>query len=203
MLIGRGLDVRVADLTGTLAGGPPYGPRQVDVIAACADGQPTILVGHSGAGALLAPAGLAADYVLGYVFVDAGLPIPGRSQMSTMPPELASQLHEMTGPDGWLPPWPQWWGEDTLAELIPDAGTRQRFAAECPRLPLALFTEIHPEGRDLPGAYVRLSDGYDEPFAQATKNGWPVVELPSHHLAPLTDPGLVTDAILTMVSQLQ
>lgn len=198
----RGYDVLIADLRGPLADRPPYSPRQVDVIARCAAGEPTILIGHSGAGALLAPAGLAAHDVLGYMFVDAGLPIPGRSQMSTMPPDLADQLRQMTGQDGWLPPWPQWWGDDGLTELVPDVGTRQRFVAECPKLPFALFTEVLPEGRDLPGAYLRLSEAYDEPAAQASERGWPLIELASHHLAPLTDPATVADAMLTLVGPL-
>lgn len=203
LLAGRGYDVRVADLSGTLADGPPYSPRQVEAIARCAASRPAILVGHSGAGALLAPAGLAAEQVVGYVFLDAGLPIPGRSQMSTMPPELARQMYEMAGQGCWLPPWSQWWGEDALAELIPDTDTRQRFAAECPELPLALFTEIHREGRDLPSAYIRLSEAYADPAAQAADYGWPVIELASHHLAPLTDPATVAEAIITMVGHLQ
>ncbi len=203
LLTGRGYDVRVANLIGTLADGPPYSPRQVEAIARCAAGRPAILVGHSGAGALLAPAGLAADHVIGYVFLDAGLPIPGRSQMSTMPPDLASQIHEMAGQDGWLPPWSQWWGDDALAELIADADARRRFAAECPKLPLAMFTEIHQEGRGLPSAYIRLSEAYADPAAQAAANNWPVIELASHHLAPLTNPVTVAEAIITMIGHLQ
>ena len=203
LLSGRGYDVRVADLSGTMTDGPPYSPRQVEAIAGCAAGRPAILIGHSGAGALLAPAGLAADQAIGYVFLDAGLPVPGRNQMSTMPPELASQLRGLADEDGWLPPWSQWWGDDALAELIPDADTRRRFAAECPKLPLALFTERHQEGRDLPSAYIRLSEAYADPAAQAADNGWPVIELASHHLAPLTDPATVTEAITAMIGQLQ
>ena len=198
----RDYDVRIADLGGTLADGAPYSHRQAEVIARCTAGEPSILIGHSGAGALLAPAGNAAGEALGYLFVDAGLPIPGRSHMSTMPPDLAEQLRQMADRDGWLPPWPQWWGDDELAELIPDAGTRQRFAAECPKLPLAMFNELLPEGRDAPGAYLRLSDAYDEPAAQASARGWPLIELASHHLAPLTDPATVAAAMLTLLSQL-
>jgi hypothetical protein len=199
----RGYDVRIADLGGTLAKGPPFSDRQVDVIARCAAGEPAILIGHSGAGALLAPAGLATGGVLGYMFVDAGLPIPGRSHASTMPPDLAAQLREMADRDGWLPPWPRWWGDDGLAELIRDADTRRRFAAECPELPLALLDELLPAGRDAPGAYLRLSEAYYEPAAQAAERGWPLIELASHHLAPLTDPATVAEAMLTLLGRLQ
>jgi hypothetical protein len=120
-----------------------------------------------------------------------------------MPGDLARQLREMADRDGWLPPWPQWWGDDGLAELIQDADTRRRFAAECPRLPLALFTEVLPEGRDAPGAYLRLSEAYDEPAAQARERGWPLIELASHHLAPLTDQDGVADAMLALLGRLR
>jgi hypothetical protein len=53
------------------------------------DGRPTILVGHSGAGPLLAAMGESLGCVEGYVFVDAGLPHPGRSWFDSAPPELA------------------------------------------------------------------------------------------------------------------
>ena len=83
----------------------------------------------------------------GYVFVDAGLPIPGHTQMSSDAAlDLADQLKQMADPDGWLPPWPQWWGADGLAELIPDAEIREKFEADCPRLPLAMFDEVQPDG---------------------------------------------------------
>jgi len=56
-LAGRGYEVGVPDLSGTVAAGPPYCSRQAEVIARSASGQPVILIGHSGAGPLLAAAG--------------------------------------------------------------------------------------------------------------------------------------------------
>jgi hypothetical protein len=69
--------VGVPDLTGTLAAGPPYCSRQAEVIASSAAAKPAILIGHSGAGPLLAAAGAIIEQVRGYIFVDAGLPTPG------------------------------------------------------------------------------------------------------------------------------
>ena len=138
-LAGRGDDVGVPDLTGTVAAGPPYCLPQAEVIARSAEGQPAILVGHSGAGPLLAAAGALSGQARGYVFVDAGLPIPGQRWMDTVPAELAAQVRDLADADGWLPPWSQWWGDDVLAELLPDPRLRQDFAAGCPRLPLAMF----------------------------------------------------------------
>jgi hypothetical protein len=90
------------------------------VIASSASAKPAILIGHSGAGPLLAAAGALLGQVRGYIFADAGLPAPGRSWMETVPPALAAQVREMADALGWLPPWPQWWGEEVLAGLIPD-----------------------------------------------------------------------------------
>ena len=129
LLAERGYEVRIPDLTGALAAGEPYCSRQAGLIAGSAmtgSADTAVLIGHSGAGALLAPAARRVRSLAGYVFVDAGLPIPGHTPMSTMPPDLAEQLKAMAGPDGWLPPWPQWWGTDGLAELIQDPDVRHR-----------------------------------------------------------------------------
>ncbi len=197
-LAGRGWQVGVPDLTGTVAAGPPYCARQAAVIARSASGQPAILIGHSGAGPLLAPAGALIGQVLGYIFADAGLPIPGQAWMQTAPPELAARLREMADQQGWLPPWPRWWGDEIMAGLIPDPAARRRFAVGCPQVPLAMFEEVHPpapQWPDAPAAYLQLSEAYQDQAATARKLGWPVAERMSHHLAPLTHPGMVADAL--------
>lgn len=204
-LAGRGYEVGVPDLRGTVTAAPPYCVRQAQVIARSASGQPAILVGHSGAGPLLAAAGAILGQVRGYIFVDAGLPMPGQAWMQTVPPELAAQLREMADDQGWLPPWPQWWGDEVLAELVPDPGTRRRFAAGCPRLPLAMFEEIHPpapQWPDAPGAYLQLSEAYQDQADKARELGWPVMEQLSHHLAMLTDPGRVAGSLHELIGSL-
>jgi hypothetical protein len=206
-LAGRGYPVGVPDLTGTVAAGPPYCPRQAAVIADSASSDPAILIGHSGAGPLLAAAGALIGQVRGYVFADAALPTPGQSWMDTVPPGLAGQLYEMADAQGWLRPWSRWWGEEALAELIPDPVVRRRFAAGCPRLPLAMFEEAHPlvpsRWPDAPAAYLQLSEAYADQADQARQRGWPVTHLAAHHLAPLTDPGLVAGSLRDLLSQLQ
>jgi len=89
-LAGRGYRVGVPDLTGTVAAGPPYCSRQAEVIAGSASGEPAVLIGHSGAGSLLAAAGASIGQVRGYIFADAGLPTPGQAWMDTVPPGLAA-----------------------------------------------------------------------------------------------------------------
>jgi len=201
-LAGWGYEVGVPDLTGTVAAGAPYCSRQAEVIAHSAAGQPAILVGHSGAGPLLAAAGARIGQVLGYVFVDAGLPIPGRAWMQTVPADLAAQVRGMADAQGWLPPWPRWWGEEAMAELIPDPEARPRFADGCPRLPLAMFEEVHPPAPawpDAPGAYLLLSEAYLDEASRARELGWPVAEQMTHHLALLTDPGRVAGSLRELI----
>ena len=205
-LAGRGWEVGVPGLTGTVAAGPPYCSRQAEAIARSASGQPAILVGHSGAGPLLAAAGAIINRVRGYVFVDAGLPAPGQSWMETAPPELAAQLRDMADDQGWLPPWPRWWGDEVLAELIEDPAARRHFAAGCPPLPLAMFEEVHPpapQWPDAPAAYLQLSEAYETQAAAARELGWPVTERASHHLAPLTDPAMVAESLRELLGQLR
>lgn len=197
--------VVVPDLTRSLTDGPPYWPPQIEAIRDCAASQPVILVGHSGAGPLLAAVARPLEQVQGYLFVDAGLPHPGQSWMETAPPELAGRIRTMAR-DGWLPPWSEWWGTEVLAELLPDPMLRESFVAECPRLPIAMFEEVHPPAPgwpDAPCAYLRLSEGYREPAARAKGLGWPVSELSLHHLAILTNADRVLDPLLGLVRELQ
>ena len=202
----RGYEVSVPDLTGTVTGGPSYCARQAAAIARSASGRPAVLVGHSGAGPLLAAAGRIIGQIQGYVFVDAGLPVPGKTWMETVPPELAAQVRGMSDAQGWLPRWPQWWGEEALAELIPDPDLRRDFAAGCPRLPLAMFEEVQPPAPlwpDAPAAYLQLSEAYRDEAAAARERGWPVTARLIHHLAPLTHPALVAESVRELLGRLR
>lgn len=200
----RGLDVAIPDLRSALSDGPPFGARQVELVATSVGQRRTVLVGHSGAGPLLAAAGDACGGVDGYLFVDAGLPTPGKSWFETVPAELAVQVRSMAR-GGWLPPWSEWWGPEEMATLLPDPQVRERFAAECPRLPVAMFEEPLPPSpgwASRPGGYLRLSDAYDEPAQQAEALGWPVIELDGHHLSVVTEPELVLESVFDLIAQL-
>lgn len=205
VLAGDGYTVTVPDLAAVVAAGPPYHVRQAQLIADCTAGQPAILIGHSRAGPLLATAGtMLGAGVRGCVFVDARLPAPGRSWMETVQPDLAARLHDMAGPQGWLPPWPQWWGEEGLAALVPDPAVRRHFVAGCPRLPMAMFEEAYPPAPgwpDAPGGYLQLSEAYEDEAARAGELGWLVRQQLSHHLALLTEPGQVACGIRELIGQ--
>ena len=204
-LAADGYAVAVPDLTPTAAAGPPYHLRQARVIADCAAGQPVILIGYSRAGPLLAAAGtMLGGSVLRYVFVDARLPAPGRSWMDTVTPGLAARLREMADPQGRLPPWSQWWGEEELAALVPDPAVRQHFAAGCPRLPLAMLEEVLPPAPgwpDAPGGYLQLSEAYEGEAGRARELGWPVRQMLSHHLSLLTEPGRVAREVRQLIGR--
>jgi len=202
-LAADGYTVTVPDLAGTVAAVPPYHLRQARMIADSAAGQPAILIGHSRAGPLLATVGtMLGEGALGYIFVDARLPAPGRSWMETVSPGLAARMREMTDPRGWLPPWPQWWGDGELAALLPDPDVRQHFAAGCPRLPMAMFEEIYPPAPgwpNAPGSYLQLSEAYGDEAARARELGWPVRRRLSHHLALLTAPGQIARELRKLI----
>jgi hypothetical protein len=203
-LAARGCDTLVPDLTRTIAGGPPYWPRQVEAVVETLQGRPSVLVGHSGAGSLLPAIGDAADEVDAFVFIDAGVPSAGLSWLESVPAELAAQLRGMAV-DGWLPPWSEWWEPSELQALVPDTAARERLAADCPALPLAMFEEPEPpvDGWEKgPSGYLLLSEAYRETAERARATGWPIIDLPTHHLAALTHPESVADALLRLLAVL-
>jgi hypothetical protein len=68
-----------------------------------------------------------------------------------------------------------------------------------------MFEEVHPPAPRwpaAPGAYLRLSEGYEGEAARARELGWPVAELISHHLALLTDPGPVAASLRELIGRL-
>lgn len=202
---GTSRPVAVPDLTGALRGPGPHQPRIAQAVAGAAGPlrHPVVLVGHSGAGPLLP--GIAAALpvpVRALVYVDAGLPAPGRSWFQTAPAELVDQLGELAA-DGWLPPWHEWFPPAALAELLPDPRLRERFTAELSPLPLALFQEPAPD-LDWPGpaGYLLLSETYRADAEQAAGLGAPVLERVSHHLAMLTSPGTVATALDELLTAL-
>jgi hypothetical protein len=193
-----GETVLVPDLRPALTEDGDFSVRQAELAAAVANG-PVIAVGHSGGGPLLPAVATALAgrgvVVERCVFVDAGLPHPGRYRRSTLRDELAAQLDDLVA-DGWLPPWPSWWPPDALAELMPDAALRTALEADCPRLPMALFDEPLPIDAGLPpSGYLQLSEAYAAPAEDAAADGWPVVRLAADHLAILTRPDEVAAAM--------
>jgi hypothetical protein len=193
------------------AGGPSSGhaPRTgADAFAAYLAAIPprrdVVLVPHSNAG-LFVPSLAAARRVAGYVFVDAGLPLDGADRVRMIPPEFYEMLAGQADDAGLLPPWTQWWDEDSVSELFPDAGTREAVEREQSRLPLSYFAETLPVPSgwpSRPGAYLAFGDTYAAERAAAIGRGWPVTTLPGEHLHMLVDPVEVAGAITALIASL-
>jgi len=122
-----------------------------------------VLVGHSGAGPLLPAIGQSCGYRVGaYIFVDAALPLDGKSRLDGMEaddPGFAAHLRGCLAAGGRFPTWN---AEDWRA-VIPDDRLRQRMVAELRPRPLAFFQEPIPgfaHGPDAPCAYLQFSAPY-------------------------------------------
>ena len=202
VLRARGHAVAVPDLTPLMAGeGPYYAALAEGAASAVADN--AILIAHSGAGALVpAIAALAEGRMRGAVFVDALLPHPGESWFAGVPAELGTRLRALAKNDK-LPPWHAWWPKGAMEALLPDRAMGTAFLAEQSELPLSYFEEPAPAlPLDIPFAYLRLSAAYDADAEAAEALGATTLRLNLHHLAPLTHPDVIADALTILSGKL-
>jgi hypothetical protein len=178
---------------------PPFGQRYLTAVVLAAGATrptaPLVLVAHSAAGPLLPGIGRAlrdaAHHVGGYVFLDAGLPGPGRPNRLDLlrrdDDALAVVLEALFEVGGEFPDW-----------TLPGVTTRPRSRD--------FFTEPLPTSDDWPNApcgYLRMSSGYEKAARQAKARGWPVVEMDTDdHVAWLADPDGVAAALLALVDRL-
>ena len=168
--------------------------------ASVTPGAPTVVVGHSRAGAYLP--GIA-DAIgsdrLDVVFLDARLPHPGTSWIGSVPPERATWLREMAV-SGRLPTWDTWFPADSLDGLLPDPDQRRQVLHGLPELPWQVVSEMLPA----PGGpwnsarriYLQLSAAYQPTAEQAEEDGYRVRRRDADHLAMVTQPAMVTDLLL-------
>lgn len=201
----HGLPAIVPDLREAVASAPVHDRLAAAFTAAVSTvDDPIVLVGHSGAGPLL-PAFAAATQrrVDALVFLDAELPTPALSWYDTVPAERAEQLRAQTNGER-LVPWHRWFGDDALAELVPDERLRATLAAEEPEVAAAFLTEHRP---DLdwygPAGYLQLSAAYAQAAGEAERRGWPVRRLRADHLAATTDPAWVAEAVRSLLAALR
>ncbi|THV37068.1 alpha/beta hydrolase [Glycomyces buryatensis] len=198
----RGFRVVVPAFGEVFASAGPYYQAAADAIGGrIPPGIPVVLVAHSGAGALLPSIETAVPGTIGAVFVDALLPHPGRSWFDTVPPEFRDQLHAVAE-HGRLPRWSDWFPPETIAELLPDPGQRERFISELPRLPLSYFEEAAPDPPRWPAGwcgYLQLSEAYDVEAAEAARSGWSVDRLDGDHLSIATRPGDLAECLARIV----
>ena len=203
-----GHSVVMPSLTRVFEAGPPYYSR----LAACASeavgqvgpGSAMVVVGHSGAGALLpAITSLIGARVRTAIFVDAILPHLGASWFETAPTALRAQLQHRAV-NGWLPLWHEWFPRGVLGVLIPDTDLRARFIADVPKVPVGYIEEHAPEVVGWPSercAYLQLSAAYASEANDAEARGWSVRRESLHHLAMLTAPDRVTDLLRELAAE--
>jgi pimeloyl-ACP methyl ester carboxylesterase len=203
ILTAQGHSVVVPDLTQVWFEEPAWVPRIAATVGAGGAGyRPVTLVGHSGAGPLLpAIAATLATAPSSIVYVDAGLPAPGRSWRETAPADLVEPLTAQAT-DGLLPTWDEWFVPETVESLVPDDEQRRRLRFGLPRVPLAYLEEaMTTDAWAGPSAYLLLSGGYRAEAYDAGLQGWPVEDLASDHLALVTRPVEVAEAVLRLADR--
>lgn len=196
----RGHRVLAPDLTRAMRGGPSYhgaiANMAGDAIRSEAADEPALVVAHSGAGAVL-PAIACTCAVRAAVFLDAGLPHPGKSWFETAPRELAAKLRGHAR-HGKVPPWHRWWPRETLAAMLPDERMRLALTSELSAVPLAYLEEPAPDAA-IPAhvccAFARMSEAYEAEARRAEELGWKVSRMHLHHLAMLTHAEMVADVL--------
>jgi hypothetical protein len=188
-----------------LSEAPPYYYARIAGEMAWQTNEPTVLIVHSGAGALVPTIANAANgWIRGVVFIDALLPHPGKCWFDTAPKEVAARLRKLEA-GGYLPSWNRWWPEAMLKTMLPDAAMRAAFIADLPALPLRYVEERAPDispPEKFPCAYLQLSSGYDAEAGKARSIGWPTRRLALHHLATLTHPNEIADELEALISEL-
>lgn len=201
----RGRRVCIADATAIAEASTSFSATFVDAAMACVDDtdDPIVVVGHSGAGVYLPQIGdRLGSRRAALVFVDAPLPPPSGEHRTDSAMGILLDRHTV---DGLLRPWLDWWPPDVVERLVPDSAQRRALRSDMPRLPRALYEEpvaVPPEWSTWPCGYVLLSDAYRAEADEASRRGWPVAEADAHHLAIVTDPPSVLDAIGSVVRRL-
>jgi hypothetical protein len=192
---------------------PPFAERYVrgaveGVLAAPAQPGPPVLIGHSGAGPLLAAVGAglraAGRPCAGYLFCDAGLPQDGANRLELLAvedPAMAEAFRAELEQGGRFPEW----GDAELAPLVPDPAARAALIGSLRPRGLAFFTEPLPPAAgwpDAPCGFLRLSAAYDTWAAAAAARGWPTAGLDAGHFHPLVDPDGVAAALLALAARM-
>lgn len=165
----------------------PFWSQHLGAVVRSIRDERTVVVAHSGAGPLLAPAHALRPFQA--VYVDAGFRKDARPTAEMSLVERGSGFTMA------------WANMEDLAELLPDPETRRRLLASLTPLPREHFAEGIPYHEPPEGsAYVLLSPPYAEPAAEARAKGWPVRELAGdNHYLMLAEPALVADTLIALM----
>jgi len=192
----------IPDLRSALTAQPPVWRAVVDaaLIAAAAVESVDVVIAHSGAGTLVPRLARELDPRI-VVFVDAVLPGDGTHHQPGA--GFVEFIDSLPNDGPLLPPWHEWWGEEMLAQLIPDDVLRGAIAADTPRVPRSFFAESVP----LPAGwsaragqcYLQLSPAYADDRARAAAAGWPHAGLDGQHLDVAAKPTEVAVALIDLI----
>jgi hypothetical protein len=194
--------------------GPPSAPywqrhaqSVADFIMTTRPRTPIVLAAHSGAGPLLPAIRAACEPQTptgAYLFVDAGVPLDGHSRLDLMrdeAPEWAEEFGHFLEAGGRFPDWT----DAQLQSLVPDGALRAQLLRELQPRGLDFFAEPLPIFRgwpDAPCGYIRFSQAYHQPHAQALRRGWARLEHEAGHFHMLVEPDQVTDMLLAIAARL-
>lgn len=192
---------------------PPFWKRHAEAVAERLRSFPrrerVILTAHSGAGPLLPAVRRQVEQdVVGYVFVDAGLPGPdGASRLGLLESSGTAKLLRARVRDGLLPVWTALFDatEEMVHDLIPDANLRHDFIQELRPTPFAVYDEPLPVFSgwpDAPCGYLKFSPAYELEAERARRNGWRVLDIPGGHFHMLVEPRKVAGALLHLVGEM-
>jgi pimeloyl-ACP methyl ester carboxylesterase len=161
-----------------------------------------VVVGHSGAGAVLpAIVHRLKDRVRAVVFVDAIVP-PDAGEHSTSE-QFVEFLDDKTV-DGRLPPWLDWWPDEVVNELVKSPAHLEELRADMPRLHRSFYDDPVPMPSGWSGgpcAYLQLSSAYDGEYRTAGELGWPRMIIEGSHLTIVTDPAAILTAVEDLVNK--
>ncbi|MBZ0297077.1 MAG: alpha/beta fold hydrolase [Anaerolineae bacterium] len=194
-LRGQGREVFTPELMDHEHSNLPYWQQEVESVQLPLTD--AILVGHSGAGALLPAIGEKLD-ASGYIFVDAVLLFETASRLGLMRaenPDFAQDFESYLLAGGQFPNWQ----DEQLQTLIPDADLRHKLLADLRPRSLDFFAESIVASTDWqtkPCAYLQLSQSYTHYAAQAESRQWPVAHRDTHHFEMLTNPAEIADLLL-------
>jgi len=165
--------------------------------------RPATWVGHSNAGLYL-PAILSDRQSDIGIFVDASLPESGPTCVSAEGPRLKA-LRKLAGRSGTVPGWIDWWSEQQLADLLPDAALRRVLREEAVPLPLTYFTSpivVPDEWSTTAAAYLSFDGQYVHSRERMAAAGWPTAHIHGQHLHVMSSAAQVVHTVLDLERQL-
>ena len=168
----------------------------------------TVLVGHSSASMLVAD--LAAKLPCQcLIMIDGDVP-PSKGMVAPIRPALHDLIRSLARPDGSLPIWSQWQGDERRAALVGldilrrDPAALTEFESGLPNFSVEWFDDVIELANwdHVPVGFIQTSAIHDHSAAEARRRNWPVARLHGTHLHPTLHPAETADAIIAMSDQL-